>query len=229
MVDIQALKNLGASWLNENPYRDDAAAIEVGRQAFVQACQRCHGPDALGKGPGPNLRRLSAYCKRIVNASLQRECFGDNNAYFVKSVLKGKTRVGVVHMPPWEGVLSQEVLWALKAYYGFTPRRRSGAAMMAASQVPRQGAEVNPASGPQGANKKARGPFQERRASNRAGALRRRQRLEPILGLLVQLEDPDGTALLEVVHALGHVTAPQGNGAAPNRRSRRSSAVLFPS
>ncbi|MBK7900983.1 MAG: c-type cytochrome [Azonexus sp.] len=116
VVDIQALKNLGASWLNENPYRDDAAAIEVGRQAFVQACQRCHGPDALGKGPGPNLRRLSAYCKRIVDASLQRECFGDNDAYFVKSVLKGKTRVGVVHMPPWEGVLSQEVLWALKAY-----------------------------------------------------------------------------------------------------------------
>ncbi|MBL8450011.1 MAG: c-type cytochrome [Dechloromonas sp.] len=116
VVDTQALKNLGASWHKENPYRGDAAAVEVGRQAFIQACQRCHGPDALGKGPGPNLRRLSAYCNRIADTSMQRDCFVDNDAYFVKSVLKGKTRVGVVHMPPWEGMLSQEVVWALKAY-----------------------------------------------------------------------------------------------------------------
>jgi len=116
VVDTLALKPLGAAWLGENPYRSEAAAVEVGRQAFIQACQRCHGPEALGKGPGPNLRRLSTYCKRIVDPSLQRDCFIDNDAHFVKSVLKGKTRVGVVHMPPWEGLLSQEVVWALKAY-----------------------------------------------------------------------------------------------------------------
>lgn len=115
-VDFSALKGLGSDWREENPYRNDPAAIAVGRQAFDQACQRCHGPDALGRGPAPNLRRLSGYCKRITDAEMQRACFEDNDAYFVKAVLRGRIKVGVLHMPAWQGILSQELVWALKSY-----------------------------------------------------------------------------------------------------------------
>jgi hypothetical protein len=31
-------------------------------------------------------------------------------------VLKGKVLLGVEHMPPWEGILPQEAVWALRSY-----------------------------------------------------------------------------------------------------------------
>src|SRR5574343_272814 len=49
-----------------------------------------------------------------------------------------------------------------------------------------------------------------------------------LLGL-VQLEDPNGTALFEVVHALGDVAAPQRNSTAPaSRHGDHLLAILFP-
>src|SRR5574343_1863434 len=47
--------------------------------------------------------------------------------------------------------------------------------------------------------------------------------------VFVQLEDPNGTALFEVVHALGDVAAPQRNSTAPtSRHGDHLLAVLFP-
>jgi hypothetical protein len=31
-------------------------------------------------------------------------------------VRQGKTIVGVIHMPPWQGVLKQELAWAIQAF-----------------------------------------------------------------------------------------------------------------
>src|SRR5574343_53307 len=46
---------------------------------------------------------------------------------------------------------------------------------------------------------------------------------------LVELEDPDGTALFEVVHALGDVAAPQRNSTTPTgRHGDHLLAILFP-
>ena len=36
--------------------------------------------------------------------------------YFVKTVRQGRTRNGAVYMPPFEGVFSQEAVWAIKSY-----------------------------------------------------------------------------------------------------------------
>lgn len=115
-VDVSGLPALGNVWRDENPYRGNTAAVALGQDAFDQACSRCHGADALGKGPAPNLRRLTRYCQRIEDPELRQACLQDTDAYFRNAVLNGKVKVGVVHMPAWKGVLSQEVLWALKTY-----------------------------------------------------------------------------------------------------------------
>ena len=36
--------------------------------------------------------------------------------YYASSVRKGKVRNGAVYMPPFDGILNQEAVWAIKAY-----------------------------------------------------------------------------------------------------------------
>jgi len=116
-VDASALPALGKNWLETNPYRGNAEIAELGHQIYSQTCQRCHGPDADGsRSPAADLRRLDAYCLRIEDADLRAWCTRDVDAYFLKSIRHGKKFVGTVHMPPWEGVLSQEQMWAIKTY-----------------------------------------------------------------------------------------------------------------
>ena len=45
-VSPDGLPPLGESWVAENPYRGNPAAITIGQQAYNQACARCHGADA---------------------------------------------------------------------------------------------------------------------------------------------------------------------------------------
>lgn len=116
-VDASRLPKLGQTWLVTNPYRGNADAVEVGGITYGQTCARCHGADAsTNAAPAPDLRRLNAFCRRIANAELKAACLRDNDAYFSKTVRQGKTIVGVVHMPPWQEVLSQELVWAVQAF-----------------------------------------------------------------------------------------------------------------
>ncbi len=115
-VDTSTLPALGETWHASNPYRGDPAAIAIGRSAYNQACARCHGIDAEHQGNAADLRRVDAYCRRIADAALRHACMLDNDAFFKDSVLHGKRRVGVEHMPPWAGVLSQELVWAIQAF-----------------------------------------------------------------------------------------------------------------
>lgn len=101
-VDVSSLKPLGQDWKNVNPYRDDKEAIKVGTSAFNQNCARCHGLEAISGGIAPDLRAL--------------DIDADTDQYFRDSVRHGKVRNGAVYMPPFEGVLSQEAIWAIKAY-----------------------------------------------------------------------------------------------------------------
>lgn len=118
VVDASALPPLGDGWLNSNPYRGNATAIAIGQSAFNQSCARCHGVDAAqGSGmPAPDLRQLSRYCQRIADAELKAACMTDNDQFFSKSVQQGKIIVGIMHMPPWKGVLSQELVWAIQTF-----------------------------------------------------------------------------------------------------------------
>ncbi len=101
-VDTSSLKQLGADWLKANPYRGDKAAEKIGDSAFNQNCARCHGLGAVSGGIAPDLRYLPA---------------GDEgDEIFLQFIRRGSTRAGRVYMPPFEGILQQEAMWAIRAW-----------------------------------------------------------------------------------------------------------------
>ena len=101
-VDTSSLTQLGADWRIANPYRDNADAIRIGDSAFNQNCARCHGLGAVSGGIAPDLRFL--------------ERGDDMDEYFIGKVRNGVTRNGAVYMPPFEGMLTQEAMWAIRAW-----------------------------------------------------------------------------------------------------------------
>ena len=101
-VDTTGLKNLGTDWQKSNPYRGDKTAIRIGDSAFNQNCARCHGLGAISGGIAPDLRYLPA---------------GDEgDEVFLPRIRKGSVRDGRVYMPPFEGTLSQEAMWAIRTW-----------------------------------------------------------------------------------------------------------------
>lgn len=116
VLNIPALPPLGPEWRASNPYRGDAQVLDAGKSVYAQACLRCHGADASGRGPAPDLRLVGSYCRRIGDAALRGACLGDADDYFRRSVLFGKLRLGIIHMPAWNAVLTQEMVWAVRTY-----------------------------------------------------------------------------------------------------------------
>lgn len=101
-IDTKHLPQLGDEWLEVNPYRGNADAIELGASAYNQNCARCHGLGAVSGGIAPDLRLLPA------------EDEGDE--WYVYRARSGAIRNGVTYMPPFEGILSQEALWSIRAW-----------------------------------------------------------------------------------------------------------------
>lgn len=125
-VDASGLSALTEPDGDLNPYRDDPLAIKVGHAAFNQSCARCHGIDAdASRSPAPDLRRIGRGCGRVRDAALKLRCQSDADYYFRSTVEKGKTKLGVQHMPPWKGVLSTELIWAIRSFVESTqsPKR----------------------------------------------------------------------------------------------------------
>lgn len=101
-VDTSALKQIGGDWLEQNPYRKNPDAIRIGDSAYNQNCARCHGLGAVSGGIAPDLRMLP---------------LGDEgDEYFIQRIRNGVTRNGAVYMPPFEGTLTQEAMWAIRAW-----------------------------------------------------------------------------------------------------------------
>lgn len=115
-VDTRELPALGADWRDENPYRANADAQRIGSSAFNQNCARCHGLEAISGGIAPDLRRLDNDCAALRDARKKAACVKENDQFFATAVRNGRTRNGAVYMPPFSGVLSQEAVWAIKAY-----------------------------------------------------------------------------------------------------------------
>lgn len=115
-VDTKALPQLGEQWRDENPYKGNEDAIKVGSSAYAQNCARCHGIDAISGGIAPDLRKLDRDCVSLKIEAKKKACFKENEKYYLSSVRSGKVRNGAVYMPPFEGVFSQEAMWAIKAY-----------------------------------------------------------------------------------------------------------------
>lgn len=101
-VDTTGLEPLGKEWHKENPYRNNDRAVEIGASAYNQNCARCHGLEGKSGGIAPDLRELPPG--------------KEGDEWFVYRVRNGSIRNGVTYMPKFEGVLSQEALWAIKAW-----------------------------------------------------------------------------------------------------------------
>ena len=115
-VDTSALPPLGAEWRAENPYRKNDKAAAIGASAFNQNCARCHGPEAISGGIAPDLRKLDNDCATVKDEKKRNACVKEIDDYYLASIRHGKVRNGAVYMPPFEGVFSQEAMWAIKAY-----------------------------------------------------------------------------------------------------------------
>jgi cytochrome c-550 PedF len=107
-IDTHELKPLGADWLDQNPYKGDATAIKLGKYAYSENCARCHGLDAISGGIAPDLRALDDGI--------------DGDEWFMERIRGGAVRNGNVYMPPFEGVLNQEAMWAIRAYVMSLPK-----------------------------------------------------------------------------------------------------------
>jgi cytochrome c-550 PedF len=101
-VDTSSLKPVGADWLPKNPYSGNKDAIKIGDSAFNQNCARCHGLGAISGGIAPDLRYLPKG--------------EEGDEIFMQRIRKGSTRDGRVYMPPFEGILSQEAMWTIRAW-----------------------------------------------------------------------------------------------------------------
>ncbi|MBX9861438.1 MAG: cytochrome c-550 PedF [Hyphomicrobium sp.] len=110
-VDTTGLEPLGDEWRGTNPYRDDAkqkaAAIEIGSRGYNSNCARCHGLEAKSGGMAPDLRELG-----------ESET---EDAWFISRVLQGAVVSGRQKMPPFEGLLNQEAIWAIRTYIDSQP------------------------------------------------------------------------------------------------------------
>lgn len=106
-VDTTGLEALGSEWRTENPFRGNAAAVKIGMSAYNQNCARCHGIDAISGGIAPDLRALDD------NA--------EGDAWFINRVRKGAMINGDVKMPPFENLMNQEAMWAIRAYIDSRP------------------------------------------------------------------------------------------------------------
>lgn len=105
-----------------NPFRGDPSAIEPGRAAYAAHCATCHGDQAVSPmAEAPDLRRLDGFCRRLTDTALKSHCLRDVDTYYLRSVLDGKVRAGVVHMPPWRGVLRDDEIWAIRTFVETRP------------------------------------------------------------------------------------------------------------
>jgi cytochrome c-550 PedF len=115
-VDTHELPGLGEPWRDANPFRGHEIAVRIGTSAFNQNCARCHGLEAISGGIAPDLRRLDNDCASLKDAAKKEACVLENDQYFLTTVRHGRARNGAVYMPPFEGTLNQEAMWAIKAY-----------------------------------------------------------------------------------------------------------------
>lgn len=110
-MNTEGLPVLGDEWADTNPFREDAKlkdlAIEIGSSGYNQNCARCHGLEVMSGGIAPDLRYLE-------------EDF-DGDDWYKERVRGGAVREGKVYMPKFQGIISQEGLWAIRTYIDSRP------------------------------------------------------------------------------------------------------------
>lgn len=94
-------------WLEANPYHGNERAIAIGAHGYAMNCASCHGLHGKAGSIAPDLRELP------------ETDFGDQ--WYIQKVREGYTRHGMTKMPAYEGILSQEAMWAIRAYIDSLP------------------------------------------------------------------------------------------------------------
>lgn len=112
-VDVSGLDAIGDEWLLENPYRlaggeQYELAQKIGASGYNSNCARCHGLEAISGGIAPDLRLL------------EDGEFGDE--WYMERVRNGYTQNGAYKMPPFESILTQEAMWAIRSYTETRPK-----------------------------------------------------------------------------------------------------------
>lgn len=108
-MDISTLPPLGEELLESNPYTGNEDAIKVGKSGYNQNCARCHGLEVISGGIAPDLRNLNTLDK------------AEADEWFIYRIRNGAVRDGRVYMPPFQGILQQEAMWAIKAFIETRP------------------------------------------------------------------------------------------------------------
>ncbi|MDJ0514049.1 MAG: cytochrome c-550 PedF [Methyloceanibacter sp.] len=106
-VDTTGLDPLGEEWLTTNPYRGDETAITIGASGYNSNCARCHGLEVNSGGLAPDLRFLPTDA--------------ESDEWYINRVRKGVHQNGVTRMPKFEGLISQEAMWAIRSYIDEQP------------------------------------------------------------------------------------------------------------
>lgn len=106
-VDTTGLPTLPEEMAAENPWRAAdtdlmMTAVEIGAKGYNSNCARCHGLEAISGGLAPDLRFLEA------------DSWGDE--WYLDRVLNGYEQNGAVKMPPFNDILTQEAIWAIRTY-----------------------------------------------------------------------------------------------------------------
>ena len=107
-IDVSSLPPLGEEWLEANPYAGNEEAIKVGKAGYNSNCARCHGLGAVSGGISPDLREL--------------EEGEEGDEWFIYRIRTGATRNGVTYMPAFEGIFSQEAMWAIRTWIETVPK-----------------------------------------------------------------------------------------------------------
>lgn len=119
-VDTGKLPKLGeTNWLETDPFRTGEhhdEAVRVGSRGYNANCARCHGLEAISGGIAPDLRAMTRDCAG------DADCINDMEGYYLETIRKGRVRDGRVYMPPFEGILSQEAMWAIWTYVETQPK-----------------------------------------------------------------------------------------------------------
>ncbi len=112
-IDTSGLDELGEDYLEENPYRlaggeQYQLAIKIGASGYNQNCARCHGLEAISGGIAPDLRVL------------EDGVLGDE--WFMERVRKGYSQNGAYKMPPFQDLMNQQAMWAIRSYVESQPK-----------------------------------------------------------------------------------------------------------
>ena len=69
--------------------------------------------DLVDGAPKPVKEAVS---KDDAEAAKKKVCFQEMDDFYAGTVRRGRTRDGRVYMPPFEGTLTQEAIWAIRTY-----------------------------------------------------------------------------------------------------------------